>query len=74
MSQQLDLQLVPGLADRVSITFIMCVGRLGCAELIMDSDTIIHTDKFDKPKPLALLYCHWFHDIHHANTSPTYYI
>jgi len=29
---------------------------------------------FIKPKPLALLHCHWFHDIHHANTSPTYYI
>ena len=25
-------------------------------------------------QPLALLHCHWFHDIHHTNTSPTYYI
>ncbi len=36
-------------AGRVSITFITCVVRLRCAELIMNWDALTHTDKFDKP-------------------------
>jgi len=33
-------------AGRVSITFITCVGQLWDAGLILDWDTLIHTDKF----------------------------
>ena len=60
-------------AGRVSITFITCVGWEMLDWFWIGTHSYTLTS-FIKPKPLALLHCHWFHDIHHANTSPTYYI
>ena len=42
-------------AGRVSITFITCVGQLWDAGLILDWDTLIHTDKFYQAKTTRLV-------------------
>ena len=60
-------------AGRVSITFITFVGWEMLDWFWIGTHSYTLTS-FIKPKPLGLLHCHWLPDIHHANTSPTYYI
>ena len=42
-------------AGRVSITFISCVGQIWDAGVILDWDTLIHTDKFYQAKTTRLV-------------------
>ena len=58
---------------RVSITFITCVGWEILDWFWIGTHSYTLTSLI-KPKPQGLLHCHWLPDIHHANTSPTYYV